>query len=271
MSKKNVKNIKKRTNKDYNDERQYIQDSESYESNISVASTMSSRTQNFEEISQMVSMINDDISRMNDNNSIYYDNNSIMPPTNEQDVPQKKKRGRPRGVTNYKKKNNVEVKEQKQKRKYTKKIKIQTVGEDGETIIKMEPKKRGRKRGKSKKTVDTLFKPEEIIDYIIRNYPQKNLHEIRDKLIDGVKKMKEFNETSYLLEKFMYRNSAYYYDKYDVIFNSDGRMVGYYIKQTNGSKKIFQIKNVIIDTRPVNVIINDIECGRYGKNKKNIY
>lgn len=127
----------------------------------------------------------------------------------------------------------------RQKRKYTRRKPVpQNIGEDN-TLIKTEAKKRGRKRGRKKKDTDLLFKPEEMLDYIQRNYPQINIDTIRDKIIDGLKTMREFGERPYLLYKFTYNDNAYYYDDHGAILNTDGKLIGYFIPQPDGNNKMY--------------------------------
>lgn len=147
----------------------------------------------------------------------------------------------------------------KPKRKYTKrKITQCNTTEDG-TIIKTEAKKRGRKRGRRTKEQDATFKPEEILDYIHRNYPLIGIDRIRDKVIDGLKVMRAFSDSPYLLYKFTYDNTIYYYDDNGAILNADGKLIGYFVKQSDGMNKMcmFTLKNK--DTRNFQQVIDSIE------------
>lgn len=147
----------------------------------------------------------------------------------------------------------------RQKRKYTKRKKVeQNVAED-DTVIKPEAKKRGRKRGRKKKDQELTFKSEEVLDYMIRNYPHMGIERIREKVNDGLKVMKELGDNPYLLYKFPHDGNTYYYDDKNAILNTDGKIVGYFIKQENGTNKMFSIQQKNKDTRTFAEVIESIE------------
>jgi hypothetical protein len=147
-----------------------------------------------------------------------------------------------------------EIDPPRQKRKYTRRKHLKNIlSGDGtntngselkeeEKSKNVQPKQRGRKRGRKSKNQEVLFKPEEVVDYIIRNYPNIGIDKIRDKLIDGLKIMKDVKNNPYLLYKFPYKGTTYYYDDNDAILNSDGILIGYFIKQHNGSKKMYMFE-----------------------------
>jgi hypothetical protein len=147
----------------------------------------------------------------------------------------------------------------RQKRKYTKRRKMEQNIADDETIIRHEAKKRGRKRGRKKKDQDQEFKPEDVLDYMIRNYPQMGIDRIRDKVIDGLKVMKELGDNPYLLYKFSHDGNTYYYDDKNAILNTDGSIVGYFVKQEDGSNKMFSILQKNKDMRTFAQVIDSIE------------
>ena len=146
-----------------------------------------------------------------------------------------------------------------QKRKYIKHKKINKNIADDNTIIKTEAKKRGRKKGRTKKTIDLTFKPDEVLDYIIRNYPHIGIERIRDKVINGLNEMKIMGDNPYLLYKFTYEGTKYYYDDKNAIFNTDSKIVGYFIKQPDGNNKMYPILKKNKDTRTFQEVINSIE------------
>ncbi|VBB17974.1 hypothetical protein YASMINEVIRUS_437 [Yasminevirus sp. GU-2018] len=127
----------------------------------------------------------------------------------------------------------------RQKRKYTRRKPVEQNKADDGTVIKPEAKKRGRKRGRKKKDQDMLFKPEEVIDYVHRNFPLMGIDRIREKVMEGLKKMREFGDNPYLLYKFTYNANTYYYDDKGAILNEDGQMVGVFIKQDDGFNKMY--------------------------------
>ena len=125
----------------------------------------------------------------------------------------------------------------------------------------------GRKRGRKSKNQDTLFKSEEVLDYVDRNYPDLGINRIRDKVINGLKVMRNMKNHPYLLYKFPYEGRTYYYDENDAIINTDGVLIGYFIKQRDGNKKMYMFEQRNKDQRTFEQIINDIESG---KNKQKI-
>jgi hypothetical protein len=158
----------------------------------------------------------------------------------------------------------------RQKRKYTRRATpVVNTGEDG-TIINPEAKKRGRKRGRKKKNQDMLFKPEEVVDFIHRNYPLMGIDKIRDKIIEGMKIMKEFGENPYLLYKFTYNGQTYYNDDRGAILNADGRIVGYFVTQDDGTNKMYMIDREGKDTRTYDEVIKDIESGKFRPNSSTL-
>jgi hypothetical protein len=148
----------------------------------------------------------------------------------------------------------------RQKRKYTKRQKIEPKIGDDNMVIKPEAKKRGRKRGRKKRDQELLFKTEEVLDYMIRNYPQMGINQIRSKVIDGMISMKQLGDTPYVLEKFTHTNgSIYYIDTKGAIFNTDAIIVGYFVKQTDGKEKMYLIEQKNIISESYDEIINSIE------------
>ena len=150
----------------------------------------------------------------------------------------------------------------RQKRKYTKRKKLEQNIADDDTVIKPEAKKRGRKRGRKKKDQELIFKAEDVLDYMIRNYPYMGIERIRDKVIDGLKIMKELGDNPYLLYKFSHDGHIYYYDDNNAILNADGTIVGYFIKQEDGSNKMYSVNQKNKDTRTFAEVIVSIETKR---------
>jgi len=158
-----------------------------------------------------------------------------------------------------KEENNESDDPNKPKRKYTKRKLTQcNTTEDG-TIIKTEAKKRGRKRGRRTKEQDATFKPEEILDYIHRNYPLMGIDRIRDKVIDGLKVMREFSNSPYILYKFTYDDTIHYYDDNGAILSADGKLVGYFVRQPDGMNKMCMFTRKNKDARSFQQVIDSIE------------
>lgn len=152
-----------------------------------------------------------------------------------------------------------DAKEAKPKRKYTRRKKPEELKTDDNTIIKPEAKKRGRKRGRRKKEQELMMKPEEVMDYMIRNFPDMKLEKIKYKVVSGLKLMKELGENRYVLDKFTYNDESYYYDDKNTILNADAKFVGYFIDQDDGTKKIYFLKPKGRDERNFEQIIAEIE------------
>jgi len=160
----------------------------------------------------------------------------------------------------------INQKQIKPKRKYTKrgsqKIDVVYNGEPpNETInnnIKPEGKKRGRKRGRKKRNAETMFKVEDVLDFIKRRYPFMGIDKIKDDVINGIGKMRELINSPYLLYKFNYNDKTYYYDDTNTVVNSDGQTVGYIVKRMEGPNRLYMIETNF-DTRTYEQVINEIE------------
>jgi hypothetical protein len=161
--------------------------------------------------------------------------------------------------TDSKENNNNGAEEPRKKRKYTRRKKPEQNKADDDTVIKPEAKRRGRKRGRKKKEQDLYMKPDEIVDYIIRNFPNMGIEKIREKVLNGIKIMKKFGDSPYLLYKFTYEGNVYYYDDKNSILNSDGQLVGFFIKQNEGVNKMYMINQKNVDNRTYQQVIDSIE------------
>lgn len=155
--------------------------------------------------------------------------------------------------------NLIDIKD-KPKRKYTKKnTNPKDIKTDNNIVIKPEAKKRGRKRGRRKKGEDFIMKPEDVLDYMIRNFPGMKLEQIKDKVIEGLKLKRDIGENYYVLDKFIYKDNAYYYDSRNTILNNDAQFVGFFINREDGTKKIQFLKSTYTDNRTYEEVIADIE------------
>lgn len=198
-----------------------------------------------------------------------YSHMSESPPSQDPNVVVKRGRGRPRKnkspeyvkistKSSSKPKKKVKDGEIKPKRKYTRRKPVPPNKADDNTIIKPEQKKRGRKRG-HKQDTSSLFTAEEVIDYIHRNFPLMRIDRIRDKTIQGLKTMREFNDCPYLLYKFTHDNTIYYYDDKGAILNTDGKLSGLFVLQKDNTNKMYLFKRKNKDTRTFQEVINSIE------------
>lgn len=149
----------------------------------------------------------------------------------------------------------------RQKRKYVKKGQKdpKEINKTCDNIeIKQEGKRRGRKRGRKKKDSEFMFKPEFIMDYVIRNFPKMDMDKIKDKVISGLMLMKKYDSNPYLLTKISYDGNIYYKDDRHTVFNPDGQIIGYLIKQDDNSNKLYLINDTTIDTRSYEEIMDFI-------------
>lgn len=128
----------------------------------------------------------------------------------------------------------------KPKRKYVRNKKERKITSDG-NVIKSTPKKRGRKKGKNKK--DELMKPEDVLDYMIRNFPNMEIEKIRNKVLDGLKNKKKMEDEPYILDKFPLNGKSYYYDDNGIVFDIDANIVGFFVSHDNGTKKLYMIND----------------------------
>jgi hypothetical protein len=119
-------------------------------------------------------------------------------------------------------------------------------------------KKRGRKKGRGRK--DELdFKPEAVIDYMIRNFPYMGIEKIKHRVLDGLKTKRNMNDTPYMLCKFSHNGANHYHDDYGTILNADCMVVGYLVKNDDGSEKKYMIDIKKKDTRSYQEVIDQIE------------
>ena len=148
-----------------------------------------------------------------------------------------------------------------QRRKYVRKKIAKNIADD-DTVIKPDAKKRGRKRGRKKKDQDLTFKAEDVLDFMIRNYPQMGIERIRENVIEGLRTMNELGDSPYRLYRFTYNDNTCYYDDKGAILNADGKIIGYFVKQYDGTNKMYLFEHKNKDTRSFAEVIESIE----GKN-----
>ena len=137
--------------------------------------------------------------------------------------------------------------------------KSQYVPKQDDAVIIFESKKRGRKRGRKKKNSDLIFRPDEIIDYMVRNFPYMGIDKIKDKVLNGMNILRNMGNSAYLLYQFTYEGVTYYYDDMNAVLNTDAQVIGYLIDQTDGGKKLYLLHPNTRDNRTYQQVINDIE------------
>ena len=93
------------------------------------------------------------------------------------------------------------------------------------------PKKRGRK----KKNQELLLKPEEVLDYIHRNYPKLGIDKIRDIVVDGLKNRDQNTEHAYVFDEIVVAEETYFCDDSGNILNDDAHICGYIIDSDTSS------------------------------------
>lgn len=116
--------------------------------------------------------------------------------------------------------------------------------------INQEKKKRGRKqkkdkikkkpgkRGRKKKDHDYVLKPENVLDYICRNYPQLGVGRVRENILVALKLQKGYEPSNYVFDCLQYKGVKYYYDHYGNVINNQAEPVGIYIDSDNIKKLI---------------------------------
>ena len=93
------------------------------------------------------------------------------------------------------------------------------------------PKKRGRK----KKNQELLLKPEEVLDYIHRNYPKLGIDKIKDSVVEGLKNRDQNTEQVYVLDEIMVAGEIYFCDDGGNVLNDDAHICGYIIDSDTSS------------------------------------
>jgi hypothetical protein len=93
------------------------------------------------------------------------------------------------------------------------------------------PKKRGRK----KKVQELLMKPEDVIDYMIRNYPKMGIEKIKDSVVNGLKNRETDVEQIYVLDEIVINGDIYFCDQKGNVLNDDARICGFVIDSDTDS------------------------------------
>ena len=135
----------------------------------------------------------------------------------------------------------------KPKRKYTKKK------EKKQEEIKVK-----KKRGRRKKGEELLIEPEKTIDYIIKHWPYIGATEIKTNALLGLSIQRDIKENYSVLDKIIYNKKVYYYDNRNIIVDTNGQFVGFFINQYNETKKIYFLEPVM-DNRTYDEVMTDIK------------
>ena len=85
-----------------------------------------------------------------------------------------------------------------------------------------------KKRGRKKKNPESDCKPEDVLDYIQRNYPGIEIEKIRDSVIEGMKKGNNKQERMFALDEIKISGETYYCDTDGNILNSDAKLCGFF-------------------------------------------
>lgn len=126
-------------------------------------------------------------------------------------------------------------------------------------LIKRKYTKRGcivhkiaNKRGRKKRVADVS--PEQLLDYIIRNYPQLGVDKIKDKILITIKSQNGLFLPNYVLDILEYKGKKYYYDMYGNLLNENAENVGQYI-DIGDEKKIYLYEDTYDDKINIDDII----------------
>jgi len=116
--------------------------------------------------------------------------------------------------------------------------------------IKPEKKKRGRKqkkdkikkkpgkRGRKKKDHEYVLKPENVLDYICRNYPHLGVGRVKENILIALKINKGHEISNYVFDCLQYKGIRYYYDHFGNVINNRAEQVGIYINNDDVKKII---------------------------------
>ncbi len=107
----------------------------------------------------------------------------------------------------------------RRKRKYTKKNRDVQV-KNNQSITE-------KRRGRKKKDNQQCFRPDYVIDFMIRNYPLMGIEKIRENVLIALKTCDGTHLPQYVLDVMEYDNKKYYYDKYGCILDTNGQLVGH--------------------------------------------
>ena len=102
-------------------------------------------------------------------------------------------------------------------------------------------KKRGRKIEPKKYEINDM-KPNEVLDFSIKNYPQMGIEKLKDKILTEMFETK--NNNNDILIKFSHDDTYYYYDNNtNDVFNQNGTKIGTMITDSKGEKQLNKFFN----------------------------
>lgn len=147
----------------------------------------------------------------------------------------------------------------RQKRKYTKRTIPNMNGGKQKTDNTKQQKeeKPVKKRGRKKNDATQNYKVTDVVDYMIRNFPDMEIEKIREKVIEGMTNMRDLGNGPCVFEKFVKDGIVYYNDTRGTVLNKDGQVVGYIVEKENGVKKMYLIKKR--EKKSYQEIISEIE------------
>lgn len=99
----------------------------------------------------------------------------------------------------------------------------------GEIIEKEEEIDTTKKRGRKRQVSDALMKPEDVLNYIDRNYPKLGISKIKEDILNGLKNRDQNAEHVYVLDEIKIANEIYYCDPDGNILNDDARICGFVV------------------------------------------
>lgn len=101
------------------------------------------------------------------------------------------------------------------------------------------PKRRGRK----KKNQELLMKPEDVLDFIDRNYPKLGIKKIKKSIIEGLENRDQNIRQTYVLDEIIIAGEVYYCDSEGNILNDDARLCGFIVdSDTDSNEKKYKYK-----------------------------
>lgn len=112
--------------------------------------------------------------------------------------------------------------------------------------------KKPKPRGRKKKAQEHMIKPEEVLEYMIRNYPKLHIDKIKDSVIEGLKNRDVYAERLYVLDDIVINGDVYFCDPCGNILNDDAQICGFVIDTDSDS--IDSIEDMQLETHEDNSI-----------------
>lgn len=100
-----------------------------------------------------------------------------------------------------------------------------------EEVYDINKRRLKRKVGRPRKneiSTNVLQNPRDVVDYIIKNYPETGIQKYRNEILEFYDCRETWEQQDYILDKIEHLGVPYYYDEYGKVFNSNVELVGTY-------------------------------------------